>query len=200
MPGDPAYPAVPESALEGWERTEETVETLFQLPAARVRGATRRYEDRRLREAVMGATDGAIDHEFRFFGVTRLGFSPGLPPGTMPAMILPTVRSEAKRTFKQRLRTRGVEDIERGSRERMRVRSGGRVRLTRYDGVDPTVGDELPVSGWVGVWSDGGDFFVVTGGYPAVRLTDWLDVSEEKLARPPSAYRDELLELFRDVG
>ena len=171
MPGDPAYPAVPESALDGWTLTEESVETLFQLPAASVRGATRRYEDERLREEVRNGTDGEVDHELRFFAATRLGFSPGLPPGTMPAMILPTVRSEAKRAFKQRLRERGVEDVERSGRERMRVRSGARARLTRYDGVNPAVG-----------------------------LADHLGIAADGLSGSPATYRDELLDLFRDVA
>jgi hypothetical protein len=202
MAGEPAYPTVPETALDGWTLTDESVETLFQLPAARVRGATRRYEDRALREAVREATGGELDHEVRFFAATRLGFTPSLPPGTMPSLILPTVRSEAETTFRRRLRDRGVEDLDRAARERMRVRSGSRARLTRYDGVDPTVGDGLAVSGWVGVWKHRRDLFVVTGGYPAVRVADVLDVEDagDPLAMTPSTYRDELLDAFREVG
>ena len=120
----------------------------------------------------------------------------------MPSLILPTVRSEAESTFRRRLRERGVEDLDRAAHERMRVRSGSRARLTRYDGVDPTIADGLPVSGWVGVWKHRQDLFVVTGGYPAVRLVDALDLedAEGPLAVTPSTYRDELLDAFREVG
>jgi hypothetical protein len=200
MVSNPDYPNVPTDKLDAWERTEESTETVFQLPGARVVGATRQYEDERLRTAVREATDGDIDHSWRFFAATRLGFDPMLPPGTMPAMILPTMRSEAKKTFKNRLKSRGVEEIERGRRERVRVRSGKRARLTRYDGIDP-IADGVPVAGWVGVWNDGTDFFVVTGGYPAQPLADVLDIEKtgDGLTRTANEAQDELLDLLRDV-
>jgi hypothetical protein len=198
---DPDYPHVPDAKLDGWDLAEESVETVFQLPAARVVGATKQYEDGRLRTAVRDVTDGGVDHRWRFFAATRLGFDPMLPPGTIPSMILPTMRSEAKKTFKKRLGSRGVKDIERGRRERVRVRSGNRARLTRYDGVDPIAGG-VPVTGWVGVWNDGTDFFVVTGGYPSRPLSDVLDTDEtgDGLARTASESQGELLDLLRDVN
>lgn len=196
----PEYPDVPAEKVAEWTLVEESVETVFQLPAARVVGATRQYEDEQLRTAVRDATDGEIDHRFRFFAATRLGFDPMLPPGTIPAMILPTVRSEAKKTFKKRLRSRGVEDVERGRRERIRVRSGNRARLVRYDGVDPVAGG-VPVAGWVGAWNDGTDFLVVTGGYPAAPLTAALDLDStaDGLDRTADESQDEFLDLLRDV-
>jgi hypothetical protein len=201
MASDPDYPQVPTGKLDGWELVEESVETVFKLPGAQVVGATRQYEDEQLRTAVRDATGGDIDHRWRFFAATQLGFDPMLPPGTLPSMILPTMRSEAKKTFKKRLQRRGIEDIERGPRERVRVRSGTRARLVRYDGVDP-VGDGVPVTGWVGVWNDGTDFFVVTGGYPSRPLSEALDVdeAEEGLRRTGSEAQDELLDLLRDVS
>jgi hypothetical protein len=200
MASDPDYPQVPVAKLDAWELVEESVETVFELPGARVVGATRQYEDEQLRTAVVEATDGDIDHRWRFFAATRLGFDPMLPPGTMPAMILPTMRSEAKKTFKKRLQSRGIEDIERGRRERVRVRSGKRARLVRYDAVDP-IGGGVPIAGWVGVWNDGTDFFVVTGGYPSRPLSEVLDIAEadESLRRTGSEAQDELLDLLRDV-
>ena len=200
MASTPDYPSVPTEKLDGWELVEESVDTVFQLPAARVVGATRQYEDEQLRTAVRSATGGEIDHRWRFFAATRLGFDPMLPPGTMPSMILPTMRSEAKKTFKQRLQNRGVEDIERGRRERVRVRSGKRARLTQYDGIDPVAGG-VPVTGWVGVWNDGTDFFVVTGGYPARPLADVFGIEDavDGTARTASEAQGELLDLLRDV-
>ena len=201
MVAEPDYPSVPTEKLEGWELVEESIETVFQLPAVRVVGATRQYEDEQLRTAVREATDGEVDHHWRFFAATKLGFDPMLPPGTMPSMILPTVRSEAKKTFKRRLRNRGVEDIERGRRERVRIRSGNRARLIRYDGVDPVEGG-VPVAGWVGVWNDGSDFYVVTGGYPAQPLSEVLDLDEtvDGLDRTGSEAQEEHIDLLRDVA
>lgn len=196
----PEYPSVPEGYLDDWTLTAETVETVFQLPGARVVGATRQYEDERTQTAVREATGGDIDHDFRFFSATRLGFDPMLPAGTLPSLLLPTVRSEACKTFRNRLRERGVTDIDRDRTERVRVQSGNRARLTRFDGTDPVVDAGLAVTGWVGVWNDGTDFFVATGGYPAVRLTDALGVDDALLARTPADARDELLDLIRNVS
>jgi hypothetical protein len=196
---DPSFPAFADGALEGWTLVEESVDTVFELPTMSVKGATRRYEDEALRAAVREATDGELDHEWRFVAATKLGFDPGLPPGTMPSMVLPSVRSEARRNFKRRLKTRGIENVERANRERMRIGRRTRVRLTRYDGVDPA--GEVPVSGWVGAWNDGADFYVVTGGYPAEPLGDALgtESADESLSVPPHTMRDELLDVFGSV-
>jgi hypothetical protein len=200
MAGTPEYPSVPSEKLTDWELVEEGTETVFKLPAARVVGATRQYEDEQMRRAVREATDGTIDHKFRFFAATKLGFDPMLPPGTLPSMILPTMQSEARKKFKRRLENRGVTDIRRARTERMRVRSGNRARLTRYDGTDPVVDGGLPVTGWVGVWNDGTDFYVVTGGYPGVPLADALGVDNGRsLDRTPNEAQTELFDLLRDV-
>ena len=201
MPSDPDYPTVPDEKVREWVLAAESVETVFQLPAARVVGATRQYEDEQTREAVREATGGEIDHKWRFFAATHLGFDPMLPPGTLPSMILPTMQSEARKKFRRRLEDRGVTDIERSRTERVRVRSGNRARLTRFDGTDPVVDGGVPVTGWVGVWNDGTDFFVVTGGYPGVPLADALgvDSTDEALTRTPSEAQTELLDLLRDV-
>lgn len=201
MATEPDYPNVSAEKLDDWKLVEETVETVFQLPAVKVVGATRQYEDERLRMAVREATDGEIDHQWRFFAATRLGFDPMLPPGTMPSMVLPMVRSEAKKSFRERLQSRGVKDVERGRRERVRIRSGKRARLIRYDAVDPVAGG-VPIVGWVCVWNDGSDFFVVTGGYPARPLFEVLDISEtgDGLDRTENQAQDEFLDLLRDVS
>jgi hypothetical protein len=197
----PDYPSVSAEKLDGWELADEAVETVFKLPAARVVGATRQYEDEQTRAAVREATDGEIDHKWRFFAATRLGFEPMLPPGTLPSMILPTMQTEARKKFEQRLESRGVEDVQRARTERVRVRSGNRARLTRYDGRDPVVDGGVPVTGWVGVWNDGTDFFVVTGGYPGVPLADGLGIENgDPLRRTPNEAQTELMDLLRDVS
>ena len=200
MAGTPGYPTVPDETLTGWELTEESVETVFQLSVARVVGATRQYEDERTRTAVREPTGGEVDHNWRFFAATQLGFEPSLPPGTLPSMILPTMQTAARQTFRQRLRDRGVTNLDQSATERMRVRSGNRARLTRFDGTDPAAAGGIPVVGWGGLWNDGTDFVVVTGGYPAVPLGDALGVDDgDALARTPEAARAELFEMLRDV-
>jgi hypothetical protein len=197
---DPAFPEV-DDGLDGWTLVEESVETLFRLPTARVRGSTRRYDDERTRRAVREATGGDVDREWRFLSATRMGFVPSLPPGTPTAALLGTVRREARGAFEDRLAGRGLADVERKQSERVRVRSGGRARLSRYRARDSVDDRAFPVTGWVGVWHDAGDFFVVTGGYPARRLADVLGVdgATGPLAASPTAYRDEFVELLRSV-
>jgi len=194
-------PAFPEVAVEmaGWRLAAESVETLFRLAGARVRGATRRFEDERTRQAVREATDGRIDHQWRFVAVTSLGFEPSLPPGAAP-MVVPMVRREATTAFADRLRERGLEGVRERGDERIRLDSGSRARLTRYGASDP-IGGGVPVVGWVCVWTAGGDIFVVTGGYPDGRLADLLALDEPDpiLARSENEYRAEFLDIFGHV-
>jgi len=195
---DPQHPTV--EIPGGWAVTEEGVETLFELPAISVRGANRRYEDRTTRAALAGATDQRYDETVRFFTATRLAFDPGLPPGTPTASVLPLVRQQARQTFKQRLRDRGVSRVSRDSSERCRV-DGSRVRARSYTGTVPTPeGYELPVEGWLAAWYDD-DFLVVTGGYPDGRLADIFELgdAEADLSVPPRDYRDDFFDLLRGV-
>ena len=202
-PSDDRFPAVPEERLAsgGWTRTDETVETVFELPGTRVEGATLLYSDEQTREAA--EEYGDLDQRWRFFFATKLTFTPSLAPGVGPAMILPTVRSEANRTFKSELRDRGFESISRGRTERVRVDSGDRAKLTQYRAELPmtAVDATLPVTGWVGVWNSDG-FRIGAGAYPEESVAEILGIDEppEILTKPPRAYRDELIALIRAVA
>jgi len=203
VPTDPAYPDVPTDQLRdgGWELVDESVETVFQLPTARVEGATKVYDAAETREAVRDAI--GLDHQWRFFFATALSFTPPLAPGIGPTVILPTVRSEAQSAFADELAERGFESIERGRRERVRVDSGDRARLRTYsaeldlEAVDAT----LSITGWVGVWHGDG-FRIAAGAYPDQPLSSLLDIenSPETLRRTPSDYQTELLDLIRAVA
>jgi hypothetical protein len=202
VPTDPAYPDVPTDQLRdgGWELVDESVETVFKLPTARVEGATKVYDAVETREAVRNAI--GLDHQWRFFFATALSFTPPLAPGIGPAMILPTVRSEAQSAFADELRDRGFESIERGRSERVRVDSGDRARLRTYSAeLDLAVGATLSITGWVGVWHGDG-FRIAAGAYPDRSLATLLDVENppEPLRRTPSDYRSELLALIRAVA
>lgn len=203
MPTDPAFPDVPTDQLRdgGWEVVDESVETVFQLPTARVEGATKVYDDAETREAVRDEV--GFDHQWRFFFATALSFTPPLAPGIGPAMILPTVRSEAQSAFADELADRGFESVERGRRERVRVDSGDRARLRTYNAeLDlEAAGAMLPITGWVGVWHGDG-FRIAAGAYPDQSLSSLLAIENppETLQRAPSDYRAELLDLIRAVA
>ncbi len=203
-PGDPDVPSppVPTDRLADWERTEATVDRLFGVDGADVRGHTVVYEDRRLREAVRDATDPPLDQSWRFFFATRLRFRPPLALGTHVA-ILPTVRTEAVRSFCADLEDRSVRDVDRGRTERVRVETGTRARLYQVTGEVPvpdTVADaSVPVEGWVGVWHDG-DVLVAGGAYPRTSLARVLGVDDDSRVLTPSAARDDLFTLVRAVG
>ena len=198
---EPSFPDVG-ADLDGWRLADESVETLFEVPGARVQGATRRFEDEQTRVAVREATDGALDHEWRFVSVTTLGFAPPLPPGTT-ATVLPMVRRQAGDAFARRLSERGLTDVTRRGRQRLRVGSGSRARMTRFGAIDPVDGTRrVPVAGWVCAWDDGRDLFVVTGGYPEGRLADLLsiEVASPRLEQSGQEYREELFEIVRSVS
>jgi hypothetical protein len=194
---DPAFPDVT-ADLEGWRLADESVETLFQVPGARVHGATRRFEDERTRAAVREATGGTLDREWRFVAATGLGFEPPLPSGTTP-MVMPLVRREAREAFARRLSERGLANVRRRGEERVRVHDGTGVRLTRYAADDHANGT-VPVAGWVGV-RHGDDISVVTGGHPDCRLADALDLEDPPVAaeRTAAEYREEFLAALRSV-
>jgi len=199
---DPSFPTVPDDQLreDGWELTDESVETVFELPTASVAGATKLYDDARTREAAASAAD--IDQQWRFFFGTALTFRPPLAPGIGPAMILPTVRSEAQSSFAEELRDRGFENVDRGRRERVRTDSGDRARLRSYTAslALDDAGTTLPITGWVGVWHGTG-FRIAAGAYPEEPVAEILGVEHppDPLQRGPHEYRDELLALIRAV-
>ena len=198
----PTPPELPTEALSdgGWVAVEESVETLFEMPAMTVTGATVRFEDDHTRRVLREATDGRIDRQIRFFAGTTLGFDPPPPPGVSPTMFAPTLRAEVRRQFARRLRERGLEDVERQRTERLRV-NGNRAKLTQFRAADSIDDRRLPLECWVGVWTDRADVRVVSGGYPDRPLADVFDLDgpHEALARSGTEYREEFLSLLREV-
>ncbi|WP_135364129.1 hypothetical protein [Halosimplex halophilum] len=195
-------PAVPVDRLDGaWERVEDTTETLFGVEGADVRGRTVVYEDTALRAAVRAATGGAVDQSWRFFFATRLAFRPPLAPGIGPAMVLPSVKTEAVRRFADDLADRGVVGVERGRRERIRTGDRSRVALRQVTGEVPLPdGDPVPVEGWVGAWADG-DIRLAGGAYPRSSLAGrFPDAADPALDGSVDDYRGALFDLVRAVG
>jgi hypothetical protein len=192
----PPAPSLPPLDEQGWERIDEREEVQLELPTMRVLAHTLVYEDGSLRTRVKEATD--IDHTWRFFFATRLGFEPPLPPLTGTASVYGSVRSGARESFVDDLRDRGVEGLEQGRTERTRTETGDRVSLTRYrgryrldvDGESTTV----PVAGLLGVWTHDGTFRLAGGWYPDQSLSVTLADGPET---DPNAFRNELIDLVR---
>ena len=186
---EPPAPQVPQDGLgDGWERTSDETETLFELPAAVVRGRTVIYEDRSLERAIRNAH--GVENLSRFVFATRLSFSPSLAAGAH-TVIRPTVVSEARSEFEAVLENRGFLTVQRQRRQRMRTESGARATLFGYHAAFPVEDGTLPIEGWLAVWYDDG--FVLAGGaYP--RHFGDLDVTVD-----PTGFRDHLLELLRTI-
>lgn len=205
MTDTPTPPAVPEETLDsgGWALVNEQTETVFELPTLRVRGVTRRFEDERS-VAALKTAGFEVDHPLRFFAVSRLGFEPSLPPGIGPSVVGPTVRTEARSAFTERLRDRGLEDVSRDRREQFRLPDRTKVRLWRYTAMLPSeqFEDDLPLECWLAVWFQSETLFVVTGAHPAATLDSRVSGEPESdtLARSAGAYREEFLELLRETG
>ena len=215
----PAPPAVPTDTLDagGWDLVEETTETVFEVSTTRIYAATRHYEDERTRTALREAT--GLDRTVRFFAATRLVFEPPLPPLVTPGMAGPILRTEVRRSFTDRLRERGLQNVERADSKRMRVADGRRARLTKYTATDPLADSDatvaaqsLPLECWVAVWTRSKTARVVTGGYPAVTLAEHFGIdagghtdadghieADSPLTRTRDEFHDEFLDLLRAV-
>ena len=217
------YPTVPDGLLAegGWDERVRAESTVFQTPTARIVGRTLLYDDRALRETldVAGFGDllagraetggrrlvetGADGGYWRFVFATALSFRPPLAPGIGPASMLPTVVTEARRTFTDDLEARGFRNVERRRSQRVRTDSGDRARLAKVTATYPLetdTTDRLDIEGWIGVWHGSG-FRIAGGAYPVGGLDGLLAETPdaERPATDPNAFRSELLDLIRAV-
>ncbi len=218
-----SYPTVPADRLaEGcWEERVRAESTVFQTPTSRIVGRTVLYDDRALRDALETAgfgdllagraesggrrlvETGADGGYWRFFFATALSFRPPLAPGIGPASMLPTVVTEARRTFTDDLEARGFRDVERGRSQRVRTESRDRARLAKVTASYPLAvetADELAIEGWLGVWHGSG-FRIAGGAYPVGGLDGLLaELPEhERPTTDPNDFRSALLDLVRTV-
>jgi len=217
------YPTVPDELLAegGWDERVRAESTVFRTPTSRIVGRTVLYDDRALRDALEAAGFGDLlagraesggrrlvetpndGGYWRFFFATALSFRPPLAPGIGPASMLPTVVTEARRTFTDDLEARGFQNVERGRSQRVRTDSGDRARLAKVTASYPLevdAGDRLDVEGWIGVWHGSG-FRIAGGAYPVGGLDGLLaeTPADERPATDPNGFRSELLDLVRAV-
>jgi hypothetical protein len=220
-----AYPQVAEDALSGTALQEigRTEDTVFRTPTAAVTGHTLVYDDAALSDALAAAGaeevlagvaeaggDWLVDVDdapatslWRFAFATRLSFSPPLAPGVGPASMLPTVRTEARRSFADELGDRGAVDVERGRSQRMRTEAGDRARLVKYTGQIPLQADHaFDVEAWLAVWAPDTTFRIAGGAYPTRGLDALLDSlpDDERPETNPRVFRDDLLAFIRGVA
>lgn len=198
-------PEIPDGPLAAsdWALVEETTETLFGLPTVRVEGHIRLYEDVTVREDVRAATDGNLDMPWRFFFTTRLSFRPPLAPAIGPAIVLPSVVTEARRAFADDLEARGFRAVNRGRTQRTRTGMGERLRLTKYTaryhvewrGQKHTI----DIEGWLGIWIQNGEFRLAGGAYPTRGFDALLTSLGLDRVTDPRDDREELLALIRGV-
>lgn len=199
-------PTVPDERLStgGFKLVAETTETLFSLPGTHVEGHTLLFGDVDLRGQIEGATDGELDVPWRIFFATRLSFVPPLAPGIGPAMVRPSVTSEARREFADDLEARGFRAVGRGRTQRARTDAGERLRLTKYAACYGVAWEgrehDIDIEAWLGIWIHAGEFRLAGGAYPTRgfdALCDSLGVARDG---GPNADREELLSLIRAVG
>lgn len=201
---DAPFPSPPAAlATDDWDRYEQSSGVVFSLPTTEVSEHTLVYEDATVRRTIHEATHGGLDRVWRFFFVTRLTISPPPPPGVGTASFYPTVAAEARDGFAADLRERGFENVERHRGQRMRTGSGKRARLTKFTADSPVEREgtetRLPTEGWLAVWADGSEFRLAGGAYPTTFEAALTDDERASLDLAPSTYRNDLLELLREV-
>lgn len=217
------YPTVPDERLAegGWDERVRAESTVFRTPTSSIVGRTVLYDDRALRNALEESGFGNLlagratssgrrlvetgddGGYWRFFFATALSFRPPLAPGIGPASMLPTVVTEARRTFTDDLEARGFRNVDRGRSQRVRTDSGDRARLAKVTASYPLETDateKLDIEGWIGVWHGSG-FRIAGGAYPVGGLDGLLaEIPEdERPATDPNEFRSELLDLVRAV-
>lgn len=178
----PAPPDVPEAELEaqGWTRSADRSETVFEGLGVTVESRTLVYEDAELRRAVVEA--GGPDRIWRFLFVSRLEITPSLAFGAKAA-VRPQVLREAKQSFAEELHDRGIERIGTGETERVSLAGDRHARLTPYRGTisvetngkeETDTGTEVGIVGRLALWYDDG-FFVAGCAGPSGAVDGWAD-------------------------
>lgn len=198
------YPEIPEDSVpSGWEHRDRSEDRLFQTLVASVTGKTILYVETEIERALdesgilerlpsESGSDRLLETETigPFCFATALSFRPPLAPGVGPATLRPMVESEARRAFAADLRSRGFDEVDEGSRQRVRTQTGDRARLWKYAGTHGTDDGVLSVEGWLGVWVHEGSFRIAGGAYPTSGIDAEID---------PRRVREELIGLVRAV-
>jgi hypothetical protein len=101
--------------------------------------------------------------------------------------------------FKNRLQDRGFGEVSKAGHDRIRVDSGDRASLQAYEAAIETSVVDVPVEGYLAVWSTGGEFRLAGGAYPAASLSDLLGISIPGIDIDPNSFRQELISIVKSV-
>ncbi len=214
----------------GWELREETTnETVFEeeygFVSVEAVASSVTYADAALREQVRTDTLGTLDTDLSLFSATRVDMAPAVDElGPVRSEVKTRIRDNAVAELRRRMETAGITDIEQGDTGSLEVAGGATADLTELSGVYPVqdiefpvredttitlAGTELAVDAVLAVWSADGNYLVAGGAYPAENfarvtetdLSDAISVTVDvDLGLQPDAYRDELLELVKNVA
>jgi hypothetical protein len=154
-----------------------------------IRKHTRLYADDAFHERIH-TVDGPAD-PLRFFFDSALDSDPPLAPVGGTASMRLTAAHEARRSFAEDIRERGVRNLQRTRSERLRTEAGDRVRVMRYRGRGQAGEETVGAAGYIGIWTTNREFRLAGGGYPEERIED--------LDHDPSDSRDTLFDLTRTV-
>lgn len=187
---DPPAPRL--EVPDGWVATSTTTERVFSMSKVTVTATTVVYENERRPDSASDDEDADEQTAFRrFVFASRLQLRPPTKP-SKPLTKLVTSRGKAG--FADRLRERGMEDVD--ERETRRLRVGEiEATLVGYDATCTVEGTDLAIDGWVAIWPhEDGDYVVAGGAYPT-RVLD----GDTTSAIDPGRFRDELLSIVRTV-
>ncbi len=144
-------PVVARDRLDGWRRTEETVERPFEAGPVSVTAATAQYE-----------RDGTAPRPFLF--ASRLRIRPAAAPN---AALTRLVEERSRAGFRGRLADRDVESVSRRDERAFTVDdpTASTATLWTFRGRCTVGGSSVPVEALLAVW-ESGEYLVAGGGYP----------------------------------
>ena len=144
-------PVVSRDCLDGWRRTEETVERPFEAGPVSVTAATVRYE-----------RGGTVPRPFLF--ASRLRIRPAAAPN---AALTRLVEERSRTGFRGRLADRGVESVTRRDERAFAVDdpTASTATLWTFRGRCAVDGSSVPVEALLAVW-ESGEYLIAGGGYP----------------------------------
>ncbi|WP_119815654.1 hypothetical protein [Halalkaliarchaeum desulfuricum] len=159
--GVPA-PDIPEELLDGWRRIEKREEKPFRAGPISVRAHTVVYEDAERRERLREAIGPEVDTIWRFYFASRVRIRPRISSSVALTRI---VESNATAAFREELRTRGFQSVERRDRRTLDV--GGRIAPTfRFVAVVSAVSMAVASEAFLAVVPGDREYQLVGGAYP----------------------------------
>ena len=145
---------------DDWRLVSEERQTPFDVGVVSVDATTRIYEDDALRDRLADVT--GTETTWRFVFASRLRIRPAT---SVSQSLTRLVTDRANARFRDVLRERGFEAIERTDDHRLDV-GEETADATRYRASVRIDGLDVPVEAYVAVWPDDGAYLLGGGAYP----------------------------------